>query len=468
MGFMDNMRRTLFGHTLSNDAKRETAWQDYGYPQHLEFDNFYTMFQRSGIARAGVMKHVEKTWETNPWIVQGDESDEPHSDWTTWEKAVSQAFRRAKVFDMLKEADWRGRVGRYSALYLVFNDGKRPDEPVQYRNGQRLLRVQPLFESQLTPATFNTDPSSDQYGQPLTYQFTENALGNSADQTARSMTIHADRIHILAEGSDGSGIYGTSALEPGFNSLLTLEKIIGAGGEGFWKAARGAYALKGQADVAQLARMFGCEESEVGDKLNEVASDFSAGFDKMLMLGGMEAEGLGFSVPQPEQFFNAAIYDFSASVSCPVPVLIGQQISQRSSEENSQEWSQTNMSRRKRFVGPNIEDLVRKLMRVGAVPFMEHFYCAWDDLTEPSKSDKLALAEKAANINKALMGSGVQAPFDANELRDLAGFEPNDDLDDESGEPLTEVDDGETADSAEVDEQPGSDDASDSGSQAAA
>lgn len=447
MANVQNFRRSLFGQpiTNSNDAKRSTAWQDYGYPEFLDFTNHYSMFRRNGIGRAGVMRHVEKTWETDPWIVEGALGDKPHSE-TRQEREVSRLLNQLSFWNRLHAADWRNRVGRYAGLYLVFSDGKRPHEPVT--GSVKLLKVQPLFESQLEPLELDTDPASENYGNPKTYYFKPSAGMNDDREVREPLTIHADRIHIVAEGADDDTIYGIPANEAGFNDLVTIEKLIGAGGEGFWKTARGAFSLHSTGDkgidVQGLAQMFGVQADQVADKLNEVAADLSAGMDKLLLLGDMEAKALAYSLPSPEHFFAVAMQSYAASVSCPMPILLGQQISQRSADENSREWDRTIMTRRRRFVVPNIEQLIRKLMRFGALPAFD-FYIAWDDLTDATFSEKLDNAKKMSEANKAAMGTGEPAPFAAIEIREAAGYEGEPDTVDD----VPEGDDGQTADSAE-------------------
>lgn len=426
MGVMDTMRRTLFGlPTLSNDAKRASAWADYGYPEHLGFDNYYAMFCRGGIARAGVMRHVEKSWETNPWIVEGEEGDKPRTDWSEWELTIARLCRELQLWGRLSAADWRNRVGRYAGLYLTFGDGLTPDQPVTH--GAKLIKVKPLFESQLEPSAWNDDPASPEYGQPSMYQLKQ----SSADQgpVGQTLQIHPDRVHIIAEGADDDSIYGTPALEPGFNSLLDIEKIRGAGGEGFWKAARGAWSLEGEADAQQLATMLGVPQDQVAEALNDTAADFAAGMDKLLMLGGMTAKSLTFTVPDPQKFFDIAAADFAASVSCPLPILLGQQISQRSSDENAREWQQTIMSRRRQFLGPNIESLVRHLMRLGTLPARDRFYVAWDDLTDATATDKLDNAKSMSETNRNNAMGGLQPSFTENEIREAAGLDADASLD---------------------------------------
>jgi hypothetical protein len=422
------MRRTLFGlPTMSNDAKRATAWEDYGYPQALTFDNYYAMFTRNGIARAGVMRHVEKTWETNPWIVEGEEGDKPRTDWTPWEKQLARVVRDLRLWSRLSAADWRGRVGQYSALYLTFADNQSPDQPVV--PGSRLLSAKPLFEAQLLPTTWHDDPKTPDFGMPSMYQLKQFNPEDANPANNTSFKIHPDRIHIIAEGAEDDSIYGVPALQAGFNSLLDIEKIRGSGGEGFWKAARGAWALEGEVQPQQLATMLGVEQDKVAAALHDPAADFASGMDKLLMLGGMKAQSLTFSVPRPMEFFEVAAQDFAASVSCPLPELIGQQISQRSSEENSRAWQQTIMSRRRQFMGPNIEGLIRHLMRLGAIPKMERFYVQWDDLTDATAGEKLDNARKMSEINRNNAMSGLSPSFTENDMRETGGYDADKALD---------------------------------------
>ena len=74
----------------------------------------------------------------------------------------------------------------------------------------------------------------------------------------------------------------------------------------------------------------------------------------------------------------------------------------------------------------------------------------WTDLTEPTRAEKLANAKTMAEVNSASLASGAP-PFGLNEVREAAGYEPDDDLE---AEPLAE--DG--ADD-EMDDQQGDDDA---------
>ena len=55
------------------DTKRPTAWCEYGFPESLDFDDFFRVFKRTDLAHGAVKQTVEKCWETDPWVIEGDE-----------------------------------------------------------------------------------------------------------------------------------------------------------------------------------------------------------------------------------------------------------------------------------------------------------------------------------------------------------------------------------------------------------
>lgn len=430
----------------SVDTKRSTAWQDYGYPEHPEFSTYWSMYKRNGLARAGVMRHIEKAWQTYPAILESDEAHEQ----TRWEKDIADMFERVDFWKMLKGADERNRVGRYAGLIFIFADGKRPDEPVERVPGglNGLVKLIPAFEGQLEPSQWDNDQQSRTYGEPVMYTYNEADVGDRAGRDpGRILTVHASRVHIWAEGADDGSIYGTPALEAGLNALITLEKIVGAGGEGFWKTARAPMKMNiaQDANLTTLATMLGTTVDGIADKMDEVLADFYSGADKSLLTQGIDSENLTINLPQPQQYFDVAMQEFAASVSCPLPILLGHQTGDRASQEDSNEWNSTIMARRDSFVVPEIKRIIRKLMAVGVIRARE-FAVSWDDLTAPSLEDKLANASKMADINQKMMGTGEPVPFTGDEIREVADYDP---LDDDVGGFEEGEDDG------DEDERPG-------------
>ncbi len=410
------------------EAKHD-HYRDFGYPTTLEFKQFYAMYCRNGLARAAVNKTVAKTWQDEPFLLekerdgsQGGEDDE-----TPLEKEIRTRFSALRLWQKLAESDRRGLVGRYGGAILRFADGKPFEQPVDRVPGglDGLVEVIPAWEGQLQVSQWDTDQRSPSYGQPTMFRFNEADVSGESKQP-RQFSLHPDRVVIWSQ--DGTVNCG-SFLEPGYNDLMTIEKIIGAGGEGFWKNAKSAPVLEVDKDakVAEMAKAMGVPITELADKMNEQVADWQKGFDQLLMVQGMQAKTLGVTLPSPEHFFGVAVQSFSASISMPTKILVGMQTGERASTEDAEEWAQTNMSRRNDIVIPNTMTLVERLVRVGILPEKDWFL-DWTDLTETSMAEKIDRAGKMADVNSKLQTSGEWV-FTPEEIRAAVDLEPLSDAD---------------------------------------
>lgn len=403
---------------------KHNHYKDFGYPENLGFTQLYQMFLRNGIGRAGIEKTILKTWQDSPFLLEHerDGSEGKAKKETPLEKEIRLRFDDLRLWQHLAEADRRSLVGKYGGVILRLADSKRFNEPVDTVPGglDGLVELLPAWEGQLTVAEWDTDETSADYGQPRMYQFNEAQVGDTTNKT-RAFMIHPDRVLIWSK--DGT-VHGSSLLEPGYNDLLTLEKISGAGGEGFWKNAKSAPVLEVDKDakIAEMAKAMGVLPAELADKMNEQVEDWQKGFDKLLMVQGMQAKTLGITLPSPEHFFNIALQSFAASISIPLKILVGSQTGERASTEDASEWSQTIMSRRSSQTVPNIMALVRRLERFSILPEKDWFI-DWTDLTESSMSEKIDRANKMADTNQK-MKDGGEIVFTPEEIRAVVDYEP--------------------------------------------
>lgn len=403
-------------------------FKDFGYPENLTFNDLYRMFRRNGIASAGVNKTILKTWQQSPWLLEKerDGSEGTTKKETPLEADLRQRFEDLRLWQNLAEADRRSLVGRYAGLILRLADGATFDQPVGRVGGglDGIVELIPSWEGQLEVAEWDQDQRSPTYGEPTMYQFTEAAVGDS--KVKRLARIHPDRI--LVWSADGT-LDGESYLGPGYNDLMTLEKISGAGGEGFWKNAKSAPVLEvdKDADILSMASTMGVQPEGIADAMNEQVEAFQQGFDKLLMLKGIQAKTLSVNLPSPEHFFGVALQSFAASIMMPVKILVGNQTGERASSEDAEDWAQTVMSRRATVVIPNIMALVKRLERFGILPEKDWFL-DWQDLTEASMGEKIDRASKMADVNQKMSGSG-EIVFTGDEIRAAVDLEPLSDAD---------------------------------------
>lgn len=418
--------RTLLANLMRNPATlfpgyfpdaKHNHYADFGFPVHLNFGNFYDMYRRNGTARAAVKKTARKTWETHPALRdQPEDGDEESS----VEADVRQRFEELRVWQRLAEADRRGLVGSYSGVILRVADNKKMSEPVDSVSGglEGLVEILPAWESQLKVTRWGDDETSEDYGQPLMFSFTEAEIGQTTGGRSRTVEIHPSRVIIWSETGD---VNDSSLLEAGYNDLMTLEKVIGAGGAGFWKNAKSAPVLEidKEARLSEMAKAMGTDEEGLLEAMNEQVDDWQKGFEKLLMLQGIEAKSLGISLPSPQHFVAAPLQSFAASIEMPVKILVGMQTGERASSEDAEEWASTCMGRRSDWTVPSIMTLVKRLVEFGILPEAD-WRLQWEDLTEADMSDKIDRAGSMADIN-AKMGYEV---YDADEIRDVTGHGP--------------------------------------------
>lgn len=252
------------------------------------------------------------------------------------------------------------------------------------------------------------------------FQFSEASVDRSKSQP-RQFNVHPDRVIIWSR--DGT-VDDRSFLEPGYNDLISAEKIIGAGGEGFWKNAKSGLSLEIDKDakIADMASAMGVEVTEVVDRMDEQVESFNKGFDKTLLLQGITAKPMQVTLPSPEHFFAIALQSFAASIQMPLKILVGSQTGERASTEDAEEWAKTAMSRRADTVIPNIMTFVRRLVRFNILREAA-WHLDWADLTETSMTEKVTLADKMADVNQKMKDTG-EFVFTTDEMRSVAGKEP--------------------------------------------
>lgn len=417
-GIRDRVARALSGGYDGADTLHN-VYLDYGYPQTITFKQFWNMYRRFGVAHNVVDLPVDTGWMNNPVIVG------PAAFLTAFEDLK----KKTNLFNRIQALDKRQRVGRYAGLYIRVRDNTKPSQPIETAlNGTgAVIALTPIYEGQLRVSATESDPMSDDFGLPTMYEFATGDTGNRNENVVGRFKIHPSRIIIAAEGADNGGIYGTSSLEAPYNSLMDLRKIIGAGGEGFYKNAA-------QNVVFELTDGASAKSNEaILTKFNEAYDDFAANrMRRAMWTPGLKPTALESSLSNPKEFFQSALNDIAAAVKIPATILIGAQTGRLASSEDSKQYLSVINSRRENFMSELVRSVIDWFIMHGVLPAAE-YEVEWDDLLAQSQADRLANAEKMSMINERQFKSGSDVPFAAEEIRGEAGFDP-DDIPDEGEE----------------------------------
>lgn len=425
-------RMALLTPGMGLDQKRSAAWCEYGWKEDLDFEDFYKLYRRGGIAFGAVEKIVGACWKTNPWVIEGDDQDESRPE-TAWERKL-KPLASVAFWRKFAEADRRRLVGRFSGLILRIRDSQAWDQPVRGSNPQ-LVDIIPAWAGALKPIEFDTEPNSDRYGQPKYWQYTQTTANGSRSQ----VKIHYDRIHILGDWSaDAIGF-----LEPAYNAFVSLEKVEGGSGESFLKNASRQVSVNfdKEVDFANLASVYGVSVDDLQEKFNEAAREINRGNDQMLITQGATVAPLVSAVADPEPTYNVNLQTAAAALDIPTKILVGMQTGERASSEDQKYFNARCQSRRG-DLGFEIHQMFEHLMRIRVVERIAEFTAMWDDLTDATQADKLASAKTMSEINAQAIATG-ELVFRADEIRAAAGYDADD-----APDPLGEDDEDEDGDEA--------------------
>lgn len=403
---------------LGADSKRVNAWNSYGYKENLQFNDYYRMWERGGLAHGAIGRTVSKCWQDDPEIIEGDEQDSKRPP-TAWEQAFKNFAKYYKLWERMREVDTRRLVGSYSGLILQIADGRKWTDPVRGRAAKRLVRFIPAWEGQLTVSEWDANETSETFGSPLMYSFQESNVQTASSSTGfggRSVTIHPDRVIIFGSLTDG-----VPMLRAAYNDLVNIEKVLGGSGESFLKNASRQLSINFDKTVnlPDIATAHGVKPAELKSIFDKVTRGLNQGLDQTVITQGAQVTPLVASVPDPQQHFNIAVQSAAASFQMPVMIWIGSQTGERSSTQDQTDWNKTCQGRRKFLLASDIETVLEHLTRLTLIPPADTSVI-WSDLSEATQAEKLDNAAKMADINQKSATTG-EFPYSAQEIRDMSG-----------------------------------------------
>lgn len=411
------------------DAKRPTAWTQYGYKETLVFDDFMRAYKRGGAGHGAVHRLLDKCWMERPRIKRPEADKE-----SPWEKKVNALMRRIGAWPKLRDWDRRNMIGRYAGLILKVGDGKALREPLG--KGGELVDVVPVFESQLKVSAWNSETTSPDFGKPTMWQY-RMRRPDASDTQGRPddwADVHPSRVHILAEGAVSDDFLdGVPLLEAGFNALVDIEKISGGSGESYLKNSSRTMVFKFDAAASPQALTLNPDGTPTGQTVGEVLEEktdaLNKSIDKSIVIQGGEASTLQTTVSDPTGAFTLAANIFAASVQIPMTVLFGQQTGRLASDEDQADMVARCASRQQNVLTPALEAMIKRWQEAGWIEAGE-FEIEWPSLDAPGDDEKLGHAGKMADVNHKVFTAGGVPPFDGNEIRKVAGFEERDGLSD--------------------------------------
>lgn len=410
----------------SIDAKRPTAWTQYGYPDSIPFEKLRQAYERGGAGFGAVHRLLEKCWQHTPRIKQPEADDE-----TPWERKATAIV--ARFWDRLIDLDRRNLVGQFAAIIYRAADGLALDQPMQKAKG--IADLVPVWQDQIRVEQWDTDPASPTFGLPLMWGYRARRPGADVDNMAQPdkwARVHPSRVQVLAEGASGSDfLEGVPLLRAGFNSLIDIEKISGGSAEGYLKNSGRQLHFKFAPDAAPQVITQNPDGStsaaSVRDVVETQARALNRSIDASVVTQGADVNTLQTTMHDPTGAFQLAANLFAASVQIPFTVLFGQQTGRLASDQDTKDMAARCASRQQRVLTPMLVQLVTRLQAAGVIEAGE-FEIEWEPTDAPGEKDKAELLGKYTAAMKQAFDAGLTEPlFDGNELRRVVGFEERSD-----------------------------------------
>lgn len=419
---------TNYGYWLNpgyhaGDQKRN-VWEAVGYPQNVNFDMLWRMSTR-GIGKAGIHRLVNKCWEKDPTITDG--KNDGKRPLTPFEQDLEVLVKEHHLFARLKGADWRNRVGRYAGIIpIVREDGKSDTEMSKLGSVKSILKLVPVFESQIdvTDIGTNSNLNDVNFGMPKYYNYRENVSGDRNPVNNNQFELHPSRVFVFAEGADDGSIYGVPVNEAGFNALLDMEKSSGAGAEGLYKNAKQRTVL--EINDKQVANVISTDPAKK-QAFDDNVQSFERDMDGFLTLYGMTAKTLQSTIADPTNPWTVALNTYCATIEIPATILIGQQTGRLASDEDQKDWGLTAQSRCENVLTPSlVVPFLKYMIDIGALrPPSNDINVEWPNFVEASPAEKLANGKLMGEVNKLARDAGVsEAVFTHEEIREASGYDP--------------------------------------------
>lgn len=346
---------------LSHNGSRD-LYAVFGYPKVLDVATLHAMYKRNAIANRIVRAFPQATWRDKPKVgdQDGNSPNKGEEGYSPFAEAVNDLFESTNLLKYVERADRLAGRGRYSILLLGFAGDKDFSKPVG--KTAKLMYVQPYGDTSATIARFVTDATDARYGKPLTYTVMQ---GNDVDASGaapkKSLNVHWTRVVHIAEFCDEDDVFGMPRLQPIYNNLLDLEKVLGGSAETFWLCAN-----RGIHFSADKEMQFGETERTA---LLTAADKVAHSFDRSIVTRGVTAQVLQSESPDPSPNADKLLDVIAGGASMPKRILLGTEAGSLASSQDENNWAQRVTERRENFATPSIlRPLITRLIETGNVP----------------------------------------------------------------------------------------------------
>lgn len=361
----------------------DELYASLGLPLDLFYSDYIQKYERQDIVSRIVRAPVLGSWRHQPSVYDEKEND------TAFKRDYKALTEGLRFYFQLTKLDIQATLGRYSVLYIGFDDNTDPSIPAT--SASNVLYLAPIPENRAAIQTFDEDTNSPRYGMPDSYTITINP---EVTESITKSVDHSRVIHV-AENTLDSEVYGIPYLKPIFNNLIGLETLSACSPVMYKSGARPGY-------IAQPE-----ENSIVSDSL---IADMKAQLDEYLKkmprwmyLEGMKITPLPIQVVSPSDHVDVQLKLISAATRIPMRILTGSERGELASGQDERSWL-SYLEERRLNVSEKIilRPVIDKLIGLGVLsePVGGEYEIEWPPLIVTSEKEQAEIAKLRAETFK--------------------------------------------------------------------
>ncbi len=299
------------------------------------------------------------------------------------------------------------------------------DGEVKPKKGKRqvtFLKVFPEYQAQVT--RWETNRASPRFNMPVSYLITFNVYTSTTNYSAmptQSVNVHWTRIvHVPGENRQSDDYVSQPLMQPVFNTLMNLDKLFGASGEGYWKTCFTGLSLSTHPELGGNVKV---DRADLKDQLENYENSLT----RVLYLMGMEATTIAPTVVDPTPFIERNVEALCIKRGIPKRIFMGSERGELSSTQDEGDWDDKVRTYQNGYLIPNVAvPLYDWLIAVGAVTEPEEYSVeceALDAQTAKEKADTGLVVTQAlaAATTAGIFASGLMTEEDF--LADIMMFD---------------------------------------------
>jgi len=428
-------------------SRRVQLYQVLGYETRLTIQHYRALYERDGLAQRIVDLPPAETWVAGFQVV---EDEDPEVE-TEFEKATAELVERLAVSQVLLAADRLAGLGHYSGVLI---GAGRPGQaidlskelPINIGGPDNIIYLTPFAEDNCRVTKLDTNPASDHYGQPLTYEITlglpvggvqfdgifgltQNSLGEVVPN------VHWTRVIHIAEKAHENKIYGVPRLRAVYDYLEALFKVVHGGAEGAWRRMDpGIYIdIDKDLDIRPDPSLdISDEDAEVAAirQVEQKAQEYYQGMNRFIVGRGMQVTPLNANVKDYGANSDTLLKLIAASTGIPLRILTGSEMGKLASDQDRENANDRASERRLSFAEGVVRQFIDRLVKHGGLPKPKlnggKYQVVWGEAQkELTETEKATVTGSIALANKNQADSGDTIILTSSEIREKVwGLDP--------------------------------------------